>query len=240
MSDHTLLVISVVSNAIVAFVTVVYVIYTRYLVHVTQNAYRHQLAPIVGVNVGQIEIGEEFGPQRRNLSVELCVKNIGNAAAIDVQVDSEIEFRYSEIEGVRNIPMRFEPSFVPYLAVGDVASGNEVSQSYGNRCIDALLDDARESHRLNSHRIATDPSQEPYNMSRLKIFVYYKNAIGQSFRSCFTQEISVWKHEDIEKKKLSLTKIFVPRPEFIAMPIDKKSKDREMSERRKKRNLCGW
>lgn len=238
--ENTLLLISVISNIVIAIVTIAYVVYTRYLVKVSQKAYRHQLAPVVGIEVGEIKIGKEYGSGRRNLSVAISLKNVGNAPAIEVLVDSEIEYRYSEINGERSIPARFEPSFVPYLLIGETATGRNIAQSYGNTFIAALLDDAREANRLNTHRIVTDPTQEAYKMSVLKIYVYYRNALGQSFRSCYVQEVCVWGSDDIEKDELVLTKIFIPRPKFETKPIGEKEKMRELEARNQKRELCGW
>lgn len=155
-------------------------------------------------------------------------------------IDSEFDFRYSKINGSSTIPQRFEPMAVAFIPQGGTKSGPQIDQSYGNAFVSSLLDEAREAHRLNAHRIATNPSQEFYKMSRLKVFAYYRNAVGQYFKSCYSCEVCIFDSKDIDKDKFDLSIIYMPSPEFYAVPIKESEMLKELAERNSRRELCGW
>lgn len=232
--------LSLAADFAMIIVTIVYAIFTRHLVKIAKQSFQCQLAPLIGIEIRKIVVGPPFGPKRRQMSVELSVSNVGNAPAINVLIDSEFDFRYSKISGSSTIPQRFEPMAVAFIPQGGTESGPQIAQSYGNSFVSSLLDEAREAHRLNVHRIATNPSQEPYKMSRLKVFTYYRNAVGQYFKSCYSCEVCVFNSKDIDKDKFDLSIIYIPRPEFYAIPIKESEMLKELAERNSRRELCGW
>ena len=73
--------------------------------------------PVIGIKIKSIGISKVFGKDRRNLNVDLELINVGNAPAIEVQIDSEIIYTNSEIKGEKSIPARFEPSMVDRKSV---------------------------------------------------------------------------------------------------------------------------
>ena len=232
--------LSLAADFAMIIVTIVYVVFTWHLVKITKQSFQCQLVPLIGIEIQKIVVGPPFGPKRRQMSVALSLSNVGNAPAINVLIDSEFDFRYSMISGSSTIPQRFEPMAVAFIPQGGTKSGPQVDQSYGNAFVSSLLDEAREAHRLNAHRIATNPSQEPYKMSRLKVFAYYRNAVGQYFKSCYSCEVGIFNSKDIEKDKFDLSIIYVPRPEFYAIPIQESEMLKELAERNSRRELCGW
>ncbi|HLW39439.1 MAG TPA: hypothetical protein VKX31_03540, partial [Brumimicrobium sp.] len=201
--------------------------------------------PVIGIKIKSIGISKVFGKGRRNLNVDLELINVGNAPAIEVQIDSEIIYTHSEIKGEKSIPARFEPSMVSFLRTGDELKEDfKYSPSFGNACITHLFDDFRESHRLNVHRIETDPSRESYNASRIRVIVYYKNNVGQYFESVYESYLHLG--ADIEtvfpkdNESGTLTELNVPRAKFHSGPIDKEKMEKEIANRNNKRDLCGW
>ena len=46
------------------------------------------------------------------MTVELELTNVGNAPAIELMLDSEVELRYSNINNENLIPARFEPNII--------------------------------------------------------------------------------------------------------------------------------
>jgi hypothetical protein len=198
---------------------------------------------VVGIKITGIFISEVFGPKRRNLSVSLELSNVGNAPAIEVLVDAEIELRYSKIAGEGTIPARFEPEMVPFIRPGEVV--NEPSPNFGNKLITHFFDDVRESLRLNLQRIETNSTQSSFKTSSLRILVYYKNSLGQHFRSYYETEIGLWAPLGEEKipnddETCTVNQIYLPRPVFHAGLSDETAVEQEISRRRDKRSLCGW
>lgn len=232
--------LSLAADFAMIIVTIVYAVFTRHLVKITRQSFQCQLAPLIGIEIKKIVVGPPFGPKRRQMSVVLSLSNVGNAPAINVLIDSEFDFRYSKISGSSTIPQRFEPMAVAFIPQGRTVSGQQIDQSYGNSFVSSLLDEAREAHRLNAHRIATNPSREPYKMSRLKVFAYYRNAVGQYFKSCYSCEVCIFNSKDIDKEKFDLSIIYIPRPEFYAIPIKESEMLKELAERNSRRELCGW
>jgi hypothetical protein len=43
------------------------------------------------------------------------ITNVGNAPAIEVLIDAEIELRYSSINNEKRIPARHAPDMIPYI-----------------------------------------------------------------------------------------------------------------------------
>jgi len=233
-------VLSLVADFAMIIVTIIYVVFTWRLVKITKQSFQCQLVPLIGIEIKKIVVGPPFGPGRRQMSVELCLSNVGNAPAINVLIDSEFDFRYSKISGDSIIPQRFEPTAVAFIPQGGKISGPHIDQSYGNRFVSSLLDEAREAHRLNAHRIATNPTHEPYKMSRLTVFSYYRNAVGQYFKGCYSCEVCVFNPKDIDKEEFDLSIVNMPHPEFRAVPIKESEMMRELSKRDSRRELCGW
>lgn len=233
------------ATLVLVALTAFYAYWTKGILAATASQARLNLNPVIGLTVKKVSIGEVFGPKRRNMSVEVELSNVGNAPAIEVLIDSEVELRYSSVNGERVIPARFEPDMIPFLKPGDQMAGPGVSPGYGNTFITHFFDDARESLRLNLHRVETDPTQESYKTSRLRVMAYYRNSLGQYFRSHYEIEIGFWYRigekgipEDNESCEVSM--LYIPRPVFRAEPSDEHAIADEIKRRNAKRKLSGW
>lgn len=230
------------ASIILVIVTGIYVFLTKRILEATKQQSKLSLAPSVGINIKSINISEVFGPNRRNMRVGLELTNVGNAPAIEVIVDSEVEYRHSNINGEKWIPSRFEPDVIPFLTPGDTV--DKCHPSYGNKFITHFFDDARESKRLNLHRIETAPSQESYKTSRLYIYCYYRNALGQLFKSSYDIEIGLdpFSNENIpsDDETCEVVMSYIPRPSFHVEPITSEAMETEILLRNSKRKLCGW
>lgn len=234
-----------IATLILVALTAFYAYWTRGILAATASQARLSLNPVIGIKVNKIGIGKVFGPKRRNMGVDIELVNVGNAPAIEVLVDSEIELRYSSIQGESVIPARFEPNMIPFLKPGDQISGHGVSPGFGNTFITHFFDDIRESERLNIHRIETNPSQESYKTSRLKVITYYRNSLGQHFRSHYEIEIGFWhlngtKPFPADEETCEVDMFYVPRPVFHAEPASPSDIDIEIKNRHAKRKLSGW
>jgi len=207
--------------------------------------------PVIGIELGNMGIGKVFGPSRRNMGVQLNLTNVGNAPAIEVLVDAEVEYQYANIKGEKIIPARHEPDSIPFIRPGEeLSEENRHAPNFGNDCIIHLFDDARENNRLNIRRIETE-SGEDYPSSILRIFVYYRNNLGHYFESIYETQfdggdpirklgepLDFIPPADVETCELK--QLFIPRPIFHSGPIKKEKMEKDMAFRDSKRNLCGW
>jgi hypothetical protein len=238
-------------SLILVIITSYYAIITHKLLKVTRNSQNITLNPVIGIQIKEIIIGKEWGSKRRNLNVVLELTNVGNAPAIEVVIDSEIELRYTNIQNENIIPSRFEPEIIPFIKQDETKC--DINMSFGNKFILHFFNDVRESHRLNIHRIEADTNEDVFKTSRLFVNAYYRNSIGQYYFSRFEIEIGIIDIVDsrdekaltrdpipasYEEKKVSM--IFHPRPIFHAGLITKNEIDNNMKMNNRKRKLCGW
>lgn len=233
------------ATLVLVALTAFYAYWTKGILAATASQVRLNLSPVIGISIKKISISPIFGPKRRNMNVEIELSNVGNAPAIEVLVDSEIELRYSSVNGDRVIPARFDPAMIPFLKSGDSIAGPGVSPGYGNTLITHFFDDARESHRLNLHRIETDPTQESFKTSRLRVFAYYRNSLGQHFRSRYEIEIALWRRNGEklipeENETCEVDMSYIPRPTFHAEVTNGDATANEIESRSLKRELSGW
>jgi hypothetical protein len=226
-------------TVILVIITGAYVYFTKRILDSSIRQLNLLPNPVIGILIESMDIGKVFGPSRRNLSIGLKLINIGNAPAIEIIIDGEIILQYSNINGEKVIPSRFEPESIPFISQGQEISKNNINLSFGNTCVTHLLDDFRESHRLNIHRIKTNPTKEFYKASKLHIYVYYQNNLGQYFHSSYETYLDL---KDIpeDNKTTILSQIYIPRPKFYANPISSEEINKNIANRNKKRDLCGW
>jgi len=238
-------IITLISTIILVIITGIYVFLTKKILDISIKQSKLSYNPVIGIDIEKMFISEMFGESRRNLSIDLKLANVGNAPAIEVLVDAEITFNYSNVNGEKTIPARFEPDVITFIRPTEEIKDNiNCSPNFGNTCITHLFDDFRESHRLNIHRIETDPSVEPFNASKLKIIIYYRNSVGQFYVSIYETHLHLGKNPNSDFPKddetSELTRILVPRAKFHVSPIDKEKMEKEMNFRNSKRHLSGW
>lgn len=248
-----------ISNILLVIITGAYVILTKRILESTKRDLDLSYSPVIGIRINDMTIGPVYGPDRRNFGVGLTVVNVGNAPAIQVLVDSEIVLKYTEIEGEKVIPARFEPSHIPYIRQGEEITGMNVHQSFGNSCISQMIFDFLREDLLNRERIQNQTHEEAFYSSKLRIFVYYKNHLNQYFLSAYETTIHPWTVNGVpipgfaptqapletppvlpNDQPIELIEIAIPRPTFIANPIDMEKMNKDIEERNRKRRLSGW
>lgn len=234
--------LNVSASIILVIVTGIYVYLTKKILEATKQQSQLSLAPAIGINVVSISISKNFGSNRRNMSVNLELTNVGNAPAIEVLLDSEIEYRHTNISGEKFIPSRHAPNSIPFIKPSETL--NKYHPNFGNKFITHFFDEVREATRLNIHRIETNPTQEPYKESRLYIYCYYKNTFGQFFKSSFSIEIGLdpFSKNPIPKddETCEVVMSYLPRPNFHIEPITIQKMEDEIQKRNSKRDLSGW
>ena len=238
-------IISLASSIMLIAVTGIYVYLTYGILGTTIRQSNLTSNPVIGIRLGKMTISEVWGNGRRSLNIGLNLANIGNAPAINVLVDGEIILQHSNIQGEMIIPARFEPGNMPFIRYGeDLAEGPSHDLSFGNTCITHLLDDFRECHRLNLHRIETDPTRKSHTASMLRVCIYYQNNLGQFFESIYETYLHIGKIPEgsipENDETGTLSQIYIPRPKYSAGPIPRDEVDKRIAERNGKRHLCGW
>lgn len=227
------------TNIILVIITGIYAYYTKQILDSSLNEVKLLSNPIIGINIDEIYISKVYGEKRRNLVVNLSIVNIGNDPAIDILVDAEIVLEYSDIKGEKNIPAVLGVNSIPFAKAGEEINEIGLNPSFGNTLISHLFDDFNESYRLNDYRINTNPSQDPYNASKLILYVYYHNNLGQYFKGEYILQLDMDKiPKDDEVGKVNI--IYVPRPIFRTYPITKDNLENEIKKRDEKRELGGW
>jgi hypothetical protein len=232
--------ISLITTIVLVIITAVYVYLTKKILDTSVRQSNLIPNPVIGIRLGNIKVGAVYGPSRRSLSVKLNLINIGNAPGIELLVDGEFVLHYTDINGEKQIPARFEPRFISYLRPGEeMLEVSSPSLSFGNNCIKYLFADFRECKRLNMKRIETDPTRRPYKSSIIKIYVYYRNNLGQYFESTYMTHLKLEELPE-DNQSIEIKQIYFPNPEFHSAPTAKKLINKNISYRNTKRYLSGW
>jgi hypothetical protein len=254
--------ISVISSIVLVLVTAFYVYLTKKILDSTKHEFQISFSPVIGIRLNDMIISPVYGENRRTFNINVTIVNVGNAPAIEVLIDSEIELTHSNINGEKIIPARFEPTMIPFLRQGEeLPNSHEVnaeshitSQSFGNSCINHMIFDFTKNHELNIERIHTNSSDEPYVSTKLRVFVYCKNHLNQYFLSQYETYIEPHRVEGNpipcsailenpglpNNRTIDLIQHDIPRPIFLTKPISYDEMKRVINSRNEKRNLCGW
>jgi len=254
--------ISAISSVILILVTAAYVILTKQILESTKHEVELSYSPVIGIRLGNMYIMPVYGDNRRSFGVDLTITNVGNAPAIEIQIDSEIELTHSNIEGEKVIPARFEPSMIPFLRQGEEfpdtnqpePDRHATHQSYGNTCINHMIFDFTKNHELNVERVHSHPTDESYVSTKIRIFVYCKNHLNQYFLSQYETYIEPSQIEGNpipcfairenpglpNDRRIELRANNIPRPKFTTRLIAYEEMMHSINERNRKRNLCGW
>jgi len=234
--------IQIIINVFLLLLTICSTYYAKRTVQVARKQLRLTSNPVIGIEVNQIKISEVFEKKfkRREMIVELEIANIGNDPAIEILIDGEIELEYSNIQGETVIPARFTPSQKSFLMLGDKICSERTNLYFGNIFINHFFESSKIMGRMNKQRIKNTPWKDPYQSAKLMVYVYYSNNLGQCFKSKY--EIYIYLQGKIPKsnEKADVGMVYIPRPIFCNNIISKDILNKEIEERNKKRNLCGW
>lgn len=232
---------------VLAFFTAKYVKLSRNLLEHSIHQARLTSNPVIGIRIQRIFVGEFFGKQRQNLSIDYELTNLSDAPAISVTIDAEIILKYVAINEEHKIPQRFDPEFLEFLKPGESVSTQNVriALSFGNSAAKATLDDLLEAEKLNFERIKSDPSRESHRGPRLRLVVRYSNNLGQRFKTEWEVDLGVWndsggwKMPD-RRENIEILYVYVPRPSTRATPESETEMTSDVKRMSNKRNLSGW
>ncbi len=233
-----------------ALVTVIYVVIMKHILDSDRKRLQLSFSPILEVKL------ESSHLVRDHINVNPVITNSGNTPAIEVQVDAEIGFLNSTIEGNQSVPAHFRPSFISCLSQGETINKDKLHLGFGTVCTEVLKQDVcrglKEGRKMAFSKEVRgeywDRIESVIRFPKLRIYVYYKNHLGQFFKSFYEHSISIQESptkrnepppRDSEKHwTVALPQI--PQPIFSPDAIDEEVYRRELEERETRRQLGGW
>lgn len=235
LMDVTDLVTSLATLILVA-ITGFYAYWTKGILTAALSQPRLSLAPAISIEIKRASITPTLPGGNRNMSVEVVIANIGTSPAIEVVIDSEIELRHQPAETEKVIPARYS-HMIPFVVQGDKIELPPVI-SYGHTFIERFIESAR---------AVSDPSQ--LKASILTVMAYYKNTLGQHFKTSYTIDIGFLyqKTEHGERglipsieESCELDLLYRPSRAFRAGLIEESEVTKEIEHRDARRDLSGW
>ncbi len=190
------------------------------------------------------------GEYIRDFGTQLMLINLGNAPAIEINVDGEIVLQHFAVGDCSDLPSRFWSQMIPFLRPDEAATegeGKHFSPIFGFPCIVAMYEDWKRCFDEARWKPAMEEVKEVeelniwqrFNMvvkqPVLRIVVYYRNHLEQYFKS--TLEVPLYLQEELTDEPLEIREAGVPSTVFHAGPIDKDKMIDEMKDREKRRRL---
>lgn len=188
-------IITVIISAITAGTTIIYLYITNKQVYLSKQSIRAIEDQIrLGAQpcvIPKIESAEgtkcftDYG--RRQLHININVKNIGNSPAISLFAIGYLRLQHTKNERHRIVNMDFLPDYATNLSVQE---SENISIRFETKEIKLLIEDLKLNMNLNLERIRTNPTRPHYRGTEFVIQLLYKNIIGQWFESKLITEIS--------------------------------------------------
>jgi hypothetical protein len=228
------------ANLALVIVTLIYVIFTKKTLDLSKRQLGLMQTPIIGMEIEEMHINrKQWG---RDLQVVLKILNLGAVPALEINIDSEIKLKHSNIDSEKTIPSSTEPSFIPFLRTGAELSQESdfiaVTQFFDSDFVVHVLQEFKKQFELNTEKLKK--FQEPeYDSVILCIYVYYKNNLNQCFISYFETYIvndePMRKYEFSDEQYITLKQIYFQKRKFYSEPIDEKEFCKDIEMRNKKR-----
>lgn len=162
-------------------VTAYYAWLTRALVRATLGG-----KPVLGVTIGRMEITTERG--RRMLLIDLSVNNHGTVVASNVRIDGAMELSEVRLVDGQVSPQDTFPAIPKYDAmISAVAACQTVKPPAGNALTfeDGVMTAVQQAWEIDAlrDRSAENPDDPSPSSAKLCVYLYYDNAIGESFEA---------------------------------------------------------
>lgn len=243
--------LGVIFSVVLVMVTLIYVILTFYQVQasnrsveVSQNLLKQtekdlvfSTIPTVIPDVKETSGSPYFGDRRRQLGINVAVKNIGDSPALHVHTRIKLIYKHVEFEWKEQL---YEYSFVGNLSAQEE---KEADMHFETRKIEKMMEDFSIQHAKNVYRVKNNPSQSAYRGPDLSVEVVYSNVHGQYFKSHLVHPILaieaperkdeekgyVYMHDDEHIKDDESFKLVLINPifqEFLFEPISNEEANR--------------
>jgi hypothetical protein len=192
---------TVVVTILLATITAAYVLIMRELLESERRRDLLSFSPFIGIKVDLLELEPKY------IQLRVLLNNGGNAPAIDVVADAEIELKYSRLQGEQVVPSHFRPRHVPFLTNG--AEEESVEFCFGGEAVKSLIQDVArcQDHKAHEPDMTDMPDgiwqrvERVILRPRIKVFVYCRNHLGQYFRSVYVAPVTI---DDVSVKGVKL------------------------------------
>jgi len=201
--------LSLFASVIMIVVTIIYVRHTKRqadyaeksvetLINQIKVEKQPCIVPVVTNSYGSAFLARDY--VRKQLSFEINLHNCGDAAAVNVYTIASFELQINK-DKAGNKPILFAsllPSNVHAIMREETKT---VSIHFETYEIESLLEELEEAMSLNWERVKKDPTRHHYEGAKLVIITYYRNVMGQWYKSSIKQELPWLEYMNPPKKK---------------------------------------
>lgn len=184
-------VLGAIFSLILVVITLLYVILTYFQVKTSKDSVnishqfleqaekqmKHSKVPMLVVEVDKTYGSPYFGEERRQLGINIKIRNIGDGPAIQTHVRMKLIYKYVEFNYYEEL---FEHTFVGNIGIGEE---READLHFETMKIEKMLEDLSISYAKNTFRVKNNPSKKAYAKPEISIEVIYSNFYGQFFKS---------------------------------------------------------
>ncbi len=211
--------LSLIVSIIIAVITLLYVIFTYKQMKATKESVKMLInqinldkqpcvVPVIKKGYSHAEIDNG----RRWLIIEFDLNNIGTFSAVSVMIVSHLNLKYTTTKkGTHEVPMTSTIEYQPFIAVNEK---KELFVAYENKEIEYLIKDLEISYNKNVERLKNAPHLNHYRGTTLIIQIFYKNLLGQWFKTELSQEIAWFNDNNLQINGHNLNSITVPPNEL--------------------------
>ena len=203
---------TVIVTILLASITAVYVWIMRELLESERQRDLLSFSPFIGLKVSEIDLQDKY------IRVKVALCNGGNAPAIDVFADAELDLKIVRIQGEKAVPAFFPAIHIPFLM--DTDGELPIEFYFGATAIDALTQDVAKCQTEQGRRGVSrkppvgiwDMMEETVLRPKIRVSVCYRNHLKQYFSSDYAATITM---SNIDPAGLS-----VPEPEELKDPCN--------------------
>lgn len=175
-------VLGTISNLLLVIVTLIYVMLIYDQGQQLEKTHKTSVTPILVPEIIKTHGTEYFG-NRRQLSLEYKIKNIGDGPALQIYSKIELNHQYVESKDCNDL---FEYSYLASLASMEE---DKLHMHFEKEKIEKMIEDLSIGHAKNMYRIKVNPSQKSYSGPDIVIELIYSNIHGQFFKTLLSREI---------------------------------------------------
>lgn len=190
LNDNYSPILNAISSLILVVITLVYVIITYFIskassksVKETQKQLSFSKVPVVIAELLEAKGTKYFGDKRRQLHINLKVKNIGDGPAIQLYIKIKMIYNHVEFEYFDEL---YEYTFAGNLSV---EQEENVELRFETKKIEKMIEDLSIRYAKNIYRVKNNPSQSAFSGPELSLELIYSNVHGQFFKSTIINEI---------------------------------------------------
>jgi hypothetical protein len=197
INDNYANVFSFLATVVMIIITAIYVVFTKRQADCSkesnetlQEQFKQQNQPCIVPTVQDTNgVAFDTGTYIRvQFSVDILLKNVGNAPAIMTFTTAEFELQNTIMKNKQKkvIDAAHSPDYVQCV---EAQGSQNVNIVFETEEINLLWKDLSITLNKNWKRVKNDPSRQPYMGTNLIIHTFYRNLLGQWYESSISREI---------------------------------------------------